>query len=132
MNIFNRDPVELGLQCYVETVAAAPDVGSEATLCEYDGSANAYIALAEPLPGFPDRDAALLWDDTHGWSLCVETHSGEDLIVLAYLTTALLPDPQTVAAFVAKTRSRRNLDSPRLLPTHSFCELHKRLLGYPS
>lgn len=130
MDLFSSDRVELGLRRYVEAVAAALGVGPEATFCELDSSASAYIALAEPLPGFPDRDVALLWDDAHGWSLCVETYSGEDLIVLAYLATTLLPEPETVVACVAEMRSRHKFQPPRLPPAYAFSELHERLLDY--
>lgn len=33
--------------------------------------ANAYVALDERLPGFPDHDVALLWDERSGWSAAI-------------------------------------------------------------
>jgi len=47
--------------------------------------ASAYLALPERLPDFAGREVAVLWDAHHGWGLGVETSSGEDLIMLAYL-----------------------------------------------
>lgn len=130
MDLFGRDHVELGLRRYAEAVASALGVGPEATCCEFDSSASAYIALTDPLPGFPDRDVALLWDDTHGWSLCVETHSGEDLILLAYLATTVLPEPETVAACVAEIRACDEIPTPRLPPAYASSELREGLLDY--
>lgn len=62
---------------------------------------SAYVALDGRLARHPDRDTALLWDERSGWSFAMETHSGEDLLVLAHLGGELVPDPLRVAAFVA-------------------------------
>ncbi|WP_311771488.1 DUF6292 family protein [Actinophytocola algeriensis] len=43
---------------------------------------------------------ALLWEERHGWSAAIETHSGEDLLVVAYLGRDVLPAPAVVAAWV--------------------------------
>ncbi|HEY1572989.1 MAG TPA: DUF6292 family protein [Pseudonocardiaceae bacterium] len=51
---------------------------------------------------FPHRDLALLWDERHGWSAGVETHSGEDLIVVAHRGADLLPPPAAVRAFAER------------------------------
>lgn len=61
--------------------------------------ANAYVAPADKLPGSPDRDTALIWDGCLRWVLAVETHSGEDLLVQAYLGGQLLPEPGMVVGF---------------------------------
>lgn len=53
-------------------------------------SVSAYLALDQHLPAFPGWDLALLWDEERGWSAAIETHSGEDLIVVSY------PDCDTV------------------------------------
>ncbi|MGH3861159.1 DUF6292 family protein [Actinokineospora sp.] len=66
--------------------------------------ASVYLALDGRLPRFPDRDVALLWDEECGWAAAVETHSGEDLIVVAYLGQDVLPTPALVAAWVARLR----------------------------
>jgi uncharacterized protein DUF6292 len=71
-----------------------------------DEPASVYLPLDEPLYGFPDRDAALLWNPEHGWHAVVD--DPEPLIV-AYLG-ALLPAPEAVAAFVADLVTGRGTD----------------------
>lgn len=65
-----------------------------------DRPATGYLALEARLPGFPDRDLALIWEDTRGWAAAIETHCGEDLIVVAYLGIDPVPAPHQVAQFV--------------------------------
>jgi hypothetical protein len=101
------DPVDTpesfarGLRGYVDEVARAVGVGLESCAIDPYPPASVYVALDTKLAGFPGRDLALLWDERFGWSAAVETHSGEDLIVIAYRGGELLPDPSDVAAFVA-------------------------------
>ncbi|MBC6445701.1 DUF6292 family protein [Actinokineospora xionganensis] len=64
--------------------------------------ASLYLALDGRLTRFPDRDVALLWDEERGWAAAVETHSGADLIVVAYLGHHVLPPPALVAGWVAR------------------------------
>lgn len=86
-----------GLTGYV----AAVGVGEEFCTVDLDDPASAYVALDVRLPRHPGRDNALLWDEGHGWAFAVETHSGEDLLVLAYLGGELVPAPARVRGFVA-------------------------------
>jgi hypothetical protein len=84
----------------------------------------------------PDRDLALLWDERHGWSAAMETHSGEDLIVLAYLNGEdVLPEPCEVARFLAALRANDHSvgrpDPPRLRAAGHHDALTARLLAYP-
>ena len=89
------------LRGYVDSVANALGVGPESCTVDVDLPASAYVALDWALPGFPDRDLALLWDERHGWSAAVEAHSGEGLIVLGYLGgTTVTPPPDTVGHFL--------------------------------
>jgi hypothetical protein len=98
------------LRGYVDSVANALGVGPESCTVDVDVPASAYVALDWALPGFPDRDLALLWDERHGWSAAVETRSGEDLTVLGHLDgTSVRPPPDTVARFLADLRAQPDL-----------------------
>lgn len=99
VDIYRDEHVERGLRCYVETVARGLGVEAAASVCEWSPPANAYIALTERLPSFSARDFALIWDEIHGWAATVETGSGEDLVVLAYLLGDVLPAPAEVIEF---------------------------------
>lgn len=88
----------LGLRQYLLAVAEALD--APAWFCEVTVPAGAYLVLERRLPRFPEHDTAMLWDERDGWSLAVETASGEDLITLAYLGAELLPPPDEVVRFV--------------------------------
>ncbi|MFD8498747.1 DUF6292 family protein [Amycolatopsis sp. NPDC059657] len=101
------DPVvSVGLREYLSAVATELGVGLESCTIDCDLPRSAYLALDWRLDRFPGRDLALLWDERHGWSAAIETHSGEDLIVLSYLGgDSVLPAPDTVARFVAALRA---------------------------
>lgn len=87
-----------GLRQYLLAVAAKLD--APAWFCEVDVPAGAYLALERRLERFPDHEVALLWDERDGWAVAVESPSGEDLVVLAYLGEDVLPAPDAVVAFV--------------------------------
>ncbi|WP_051773022.1 DUF6292 family protein [Saccharothrix sp. NRRL B-16314] len=93
------DALVLGLRGYVRLVTEEVGLSGECSYVHADPAA-AYLALDGRLPGFPDRDVALLWDEDGGWSVAVETHSGEDLIVCAYFGADILPPPAAVARWV--------------------------------
>jgi uncharacterized protein DUF6292 len=99
VDIYGWDAAESALRGYVNAIAEGVGVPPESTFCTMSHPANAYIAIDEHLPGFPDRDLALIWEETQGWAAAIETHCGEDLIVLAYLGEDTMPDPEKVAAF---------------------------------
>lgn len=125
---WDDDAFARGLRGYIAEVATAVGVGPESTTVDLDSPAGAYIALDRRPPRHPDRDAALLWDERHGWSAAIETHSGEDLIVLRYLGSALVPSPAAVAKAVATLyatpKSVRPLEPPRLaIPRATLIEL---------
>jgi hypothetical protein len=94
-----------GLRGYVTAVGGALGVGWESCSLGLDRPLSGYIALDWRLPDHPGRDLALLWDERHGWSPAVETHSGEDLIVLCYLGGPVVPEPRAVVRFVAGLRA---------------------------
>ncbi|HJP72680.1 MAG TPA: DUF6292 family protein [Pseudonocardiaceae bacterium] len=91
------------LRGYLAIVAAELGVGLESCTVDVDLPVSAYLALDQRVLAFPERDVALLWDERHGWSFAVETHSGEDLIVLAYLKAdTVAPPAELVVRFVAE------------------------------
>ncbi|QWF77768.1 DUF6292 family protein [Amycolatopsis sp. CA-230715] len=92
------------LREYVHRVSVAIGVGWESCAVDTSSPATGYIAVDWRLPGHADRDVAVLWDETQGWSVAIETHSGEDLIVVALLGGSLTPDPSAVADFLADVR----------------------------
>jgi hypothetical protein len=89
------------LRGYLATVATGLGVGLESCTIDIDAPVSAYLAVDHKAAAYPDRDVALLWDEVGGWSLAVETHSGEDLIVLADLgADEVAPPAERVVAFV--------------------------------
>ncbi|GAB1516177.1 DUF6292 family protein [Actinophytocola sp. KF-1] len=110
---FDDDSVSRALRRYVRLVNEALGLTGECWYVQADDAVSAYIALDRRLRRCPDRDVALLWDDSHGWSAAIETHSGEDLLVVAYLGQEVLPAPARVAAWVRDLFDRhRSLDEP--------------------
>ncbi|MET8846861.1 DUF6292 family protein [Amycolatopsis sp. NPDC004625] len=93
-----------GLTGYLAAVSTAVGVGEESCTVDLDAPASGYIALDVRLCRYPGRDMALVWDERHGWAFAMETHSGEDLLVLAYLGGELVPGPARVRGFVAAIR----------------------------
>ncbi|MER6664944.1 DUF6292 family protein [Amycolatopsis japonica] len=90
---------------YLGEITEALDVGLESCTVDLDDPVSAYVALDERLATHPERDVALLWDEVHGWAVAIETHSGEDLIVLRYLGgKSATPRPAEVARFVKAVR----------------------------
>ena len=103
------DSLVRGLERYVRLVRQALGLSGECSYVHVDDVATAYIALDGRLRDFPDRDVALLWDERRGWSAAIETHSGEDLLVVAYLDGDVQPSPRRVAAWTSdlfRARSR--------------------------
>lgn len=94
-----------GLRRYVSEVCRELGVGPEASCWELEDRATAYVALDGRLPGYPHHDLALTWDEENGWAAALETRCGDDMIVLSYLGDDVLPEPRTVADFVAELRA---------------------------
>jgi hypothetical protein len=98
-------PAFTALQTYLADVTAALGVGLESCTVDHDSPVSAYVALDEHLPGYPDRDVALLWDEVRGWAAAIETHSGEDLIVIRYLGgPTVTPVPEDITRFMTALR----------------------------
>ncbi|MFI7121711.1 DUF6292 family protein [Amycolatopsis sp. NPDC049868] len=121
-----------GLAGYLAAVSVAVGVGVESCAVDLDHPASAYVALDVRLPGRPGRDTALLWDEGHGWAFAMETHSGEDLLVLAYLGGDLVPSPAEVARFVAAIESAAGPLAAPVPPDRQTDheDLKERLLRY--
>jgi hypothetical protein len=104
-----------GLREHVRQMAEALGCTGEAFSVQTDEPTSAYLPLDERLYGFPDRDAALLWDPSYGWSAVIE--DGAELLVVAYLGE-LLPAPEAVATFVADlvTGRKARVARPPCLP----------------
>jgi hypothetical protein len=94
-------PLRRGLAGYVAAVAAAVHVPIEATDFEISDTATAYLALTARWVLRPGRDLMLLWNETHGWCVAVETAPAESPFILGYLGgDDVVPSPHTVAGFV--------------------------------
>ncbi|MEU6644728.1 DUF6292 family protein [Saccharomonospora sp. NPDC046836] len=87
-----------GLHQYARSVAAALGLKGD-SYCAQPDPLETYLALDGFIPGFPQRDVALLWDEQHGWAGAIETACSEDLIVLSYLGEDVLPAPERVARY---------------------------------
>jgi hypothetical protein len=93
------EPVR-GLRRYLELVGTTVGVSEDLVVWTGDVPATAYIPLDGRLPGFPELDLALLWDEESGWAAAIETDSGYDLIAVSYLGGDVLPPPGEVKRFV--------------------------------
>jgi hypothetical protein len=120
-------PAIAALRAYLADVTNALGIGLESCTVDHDTPVSAYVALDEHLPGYPGRDVALLWDEVHGWSAAIETHSGEDLIVIRYLGGNITPEPTHIARFVTALREDDHhigrLDPPAIRAAGSLPDL---------
>ncbi|HEU5472656.1 MAG TPA: DUF6292 family protein [Actinophytocola sp.] len=123
-----------GLHRYVRLVADALGLGGEGWYVQLEpASTTVYLPLQARLDRFPDRDVALLWDEENGWSVAVESHSSEDLIVLGYLGLDVLPGPRVVAQFATGVMAGWDCGRPkppRLRSAGAEDSLRRRLSGY--
>ncbi|ONI80107.1 hypothetical protein ALI22I_42550 [Saccharothrix sp. ALI-22-I] len=125
------DAMTWGLRGYVRLVAEALDLTGDCWYVSSERPATTYLAVEGALPGFPDRDVALLWDEESGWSAAVETHSGEDLIVQARFGAQILPSPRAVARWVRGLyRGERRAKSRYGVPERQGKDLDRRLESY--
>jgi hypothetical protein len=98
---FDDEGAVRALLAYVSDVTRALGLSGECSFVQSDGSRlGAYLALDGHLPGFADRDVALLWDEVRGWSVAVESDSSEPPFVLARLRGPVRPEPAAVARWV--------------------------------
>jgi hypothetical protein len=129
MDLDFDDRVTRGLRRYVRLVSQALGLRGECSYIQSDEPVSAYIALDGRFSQFPDRDVALLWEETRGWSAAVETNSGEDLQVVASLGQDVLPLPETVAEWT-RGLFRRDLAPVRHEPPTNVDTLRPRLAAY--
>lgn len=95
-----EDTLKQGLRRYAGLVAEALGLAGDSYYVRSDAVGEVYLALDGAPPTFPDRDAALLWDEVHGWAVAVEARCGEELLVVGYFGDDLMPPPAVVARFV--------------------------------
>jgi hypothetical protein len=122
-----------GLQRYVRLVAEELGLIGEASCTEPESPANAYLALAERVPSHPDRNAALLWDECHGWAGAIEAAAEDDLTVLAYLGHDVLPAPRLAARFAQELTAGLHpgsIEPPAFRTPDSDDDLPERLAAY--
>ncbi|EMD28296.1 hypothetical protein C791_1295 [Amycolatopsis azurea DSM 43854] len=102
---------------YLAEVTSALGVGLESCTVDHDSPVSAYVALDGEFPAHPGRDTALLWNELHGWAAAVETHSGEDLIIVRYLGgNTIAPPAAQVARFVNALRENGDPDARHTPP----------------
>lgn len=122
-----------GLRHYVRQVCRALGLGPEAGCVDIDERASAYIALDGRLPGYPEHDVALVWDEENGWAAALETRAGDDMIILCYLGWDVVPPPVALIDFVAALRADGypgQPDPPALRRALIDDGLHDRLSRY--
>jgi hypothetical protein len=125
------DALTWGLRGYVRRVTEELGLTGECSYVQAERPAGAYLALEGRLPGFPDRDVALLWDEEGGWSAAVETHSGEDVLVQARFGSDVVPAPQAVARWARALLLGRVTPEPRSgAPRDRRRDLVSRLAPY--
>lgn len=121
------------LRGYLTAVGAELGIGLESVTIDHDTPTSAYLALDTRLPDYPDRDMALVWDERHGWAAAVETHSGEDLLVIAYLGgESITPEPWHVTGFLeALTHGHRAgpPTPPAIRTATTMDDLHRHLVA---
>ncbi|WP_410574399.1 DUF6292 family protein [Amycolatopsis sp. cmx-4-61] len=121
-----------GLRCYLELVGAAVGAGPDLVVWMLDVPATAYVPLVGRLPGFPELDLALVWDEQVGWAAAIEADSGYELIEVSYLSGDVLPVPAVVARFVASLLLGGRPGRPDRVPLREIgdCDLDRRLAHY--
>ncbi|MPY96637.1 MAG: hypothetical protein GEU97_01310 [Actinophytocola sp.] len=130
METVRNTKAERGLDRYVAMITDGLGVTETPSYTDVTSPAIAYIELAEPFPLFPNRPAALLWDETFGWAAAIEAASGRDWVMVAYLGMAVLPHPDMVVAFARRLQRGNHVDGP--FPPHlTACDdLAYRLAAY--
>ena len=115
MDLDFDDTLMRGLRRYVGLVSAAIGLRGGYACLQAERPATAYLPLDGRLPGYPDRDVALLWDEHQGWSTVVERLGGVDLIVVAEMGGAVLPLPGAVASWMHGVRLGESTSGSRSL-----------------
>lgn len=108
-----EDAATRALREYVRLVTAALGLSGECSVVQAERPASAYVAVDGHLPGFPECDAALVWDERRGWAAAVETHSGLDLVVRERFDGDVLAPPAVVAAWADGVLRGETVPRPR-------------------
>jgi anti-anti-sigma factor len=111
---------------YVAVIAAQLGLPTDRWILDSFPVITACLALRGHLPEFPDCDAALIWDQIHGWYGCVESAYGQDLTVLGYVGPDLLPAPSRVVAFATGLLAGQypGQPEPPIITTHDYLPDH--------
>ncbi len=132
METVRNTQAEWGLDRYVTMITEGLGVTDTPSYTDITSPAIAYIELAEPFPLFPNRPAALLWDESYGWAAAIESASGRDWVMVAYLGMEVLPHPDMVVAFARRLLRGNHADGP-FPPEFAACDdLPTRLAAYAS
>ncbi len=126
------EQAERGLRAYAHQVATAVGSGPESAVAELEPEPNIYVALSARSAAYPDDDAALVWNDQHGWAVAIESGSGAgpQLVVTDHLGPDLLPAPVVVARFAAEVLARADRTARPRPPRTDATHLIARLRGY--
>ncbi|MBK1782992.1 DUF6292 family protein [Prauserella cavernicola] len=133
MELEQHEPTARGLRRYVRLVREAMGLSGDSSCVQLEPPVNAYLALEGRLSSFPALDVALTWDEENGWALAVEARCCDELLVLSYLDTDVLPPPRSVALFATSMLEghvSRHPDPPRFRTAGSPDELPRLLAGY--
>lgn len=137
MDLTGDTPEASGLRRYVVLVVVAVGAPEDGFSVDLDPPVSAYVAVQQRIPGLPDWDFALTWDECNGWAAAIETSAmryvGDDLIVLAYLGRDVLPPPCLVALFAAgllRGEQLGQLDPPEFRSADADDDLQQRLAHY--
>lgn len=96
-------------------------------ICE---PADAYLGLSERFALFPEREAALLWDERHGWSAAVSMLSADGFVMMAYLGGEVLAEPADVIGFAHRLVRGDNVGELMPPDLGSRRDLRDRLASY--
>lgn len=118
-----------GLRRYIGVVEGVLGLSGQGSCVQPEAPLSAYVAIDGRVPGFPDRDVALLWDERYGWSVAVEARCGEDLFVVSYLGGPVVPAPRVVARFVRGVLDGEPVGCPEPEP-HGRADVHDELADY--
>jgi hypothetical protein len=120
-----------GLARYVRLIASELDLAEHGYYTQLDTPAHAYLALDTRAEDHPTQDAALVWDEVHGWAVAVESRA--DLVVLSYLGDDVLPAPRVVAALTRQVLAGTapvRATPPALREADDHDDLPARLASY--
>ncbi|MFC3455445.1 DUF6292 family protein [Amycolatopsis speibonae] len=126
------EAVVRGLHRYVRLVIEELRLSGNAYYTHFDPTVGAYIALDRRLPGQSECDVALVWNESTGWALALETDSREHLLVVDRLRDEILPPPRVVATFARDAYAGEPMGDEDDAPPPICEDLAERLTGYAS